>query len=60
MNDLLQHMIDQSTIDILGVKTVDQRRFAELIVQECVDIAQAGLSPAVAKTIQTRFGADHE
>ena len=60
MNSRLQQLADQATEDILGVPVLNQKQFAELIVQECVSIAQAGLSPAIAETIQSRFGEKHE
>ena len=31
-------------------------KFAELIVKECISIAEAGLAPAVATVIKERFG----
>ena len=32
--------------------------FAKLIAEECVNIAEAGLAPAVAKVIKEYFGLD--
>jgi hypothetical protein len=39
MNQRIQELIDQATDDILGVKVLDKRMFAELIVKECAQIA---------------------
>lgn len=30
------------------------------IIKECIDIAQAGLAPAVADVIREQFGVDYE
>ena len=38
MNQRLQQLADQATEDILGVPILNQERFAELIVQECLTI----------------------
>ena len=59
MNQRLKELTDKATYDILGVPVLDSERLARLIVQECVDIARAGLNPAVAQVIQNRFGVDH-
>ena len=58
MNPHLQELAQAATVDILGVPVLDQKKFAELIVQECMAIARAGLSPAVAEVIGDRFGVD--
>jgi hypothetical protein len=39
MNERLQELINQATDDILGVKVLDKRMFAELIVKECAEVA---------------------
>lgn len=36
MNERIRELAKQSTDEILGVKILDQKKFAELIVQECV------------------------
>jgi len=36
MNERIQQLLDQSTWNILGVNQVDHKKFAELIVEECV------------------------
>jgi hypothetical protein len=58
MNPHLQELAQAATIDILGVPVLDQKRFAELIVQECMAVARAGMSPAIAEVIGNRFGID--
>ena len=60
MNARLQQLADQATEDILGMPILNQERFARLIVEECVAIAQAGMSPAVAEVIQDHFGFGRE
>jgi hypothetical protein len=39
MNERIQELINQATDDILGVKVLDKRMFAELIVKECAEVA---------------------
>ena len=38
MNELVKNLLKQSTTEILGVPQVDQKKFAELIVRECLSI----------------------
>jgi hypothetical protein len=38
MNELIQELLQQSTDNVLGVPVVNQKKFAELIVQGCADI----------------------
>ena len=38
MNEIVKKLLEESTYDVLGVKQVDQKKFAELIVQECVNV----------------------
>ena len=38
MNPQIQVLLDNSTDDILGVKTVDQEKFARLLIEECAKI----------------------
>jgi len=56
MNSRIQELAQVATMDILGVPVLDQKRFAELIVQECANIAEAGLAPAAAEVMRDRFG----
>ena len=39
MNERIKELINQATDDILGVKVLDKRMFAELIVKECAEVA---------------------
>jgi hypothetical protein len=41
MNDRWKELAEQATDDIMGVDVLDKRRFAELIVRECVEVALA-------------------
>jgi len=36
MNERIRALAEQATDDILGVKVLDQKKFAELIVGECI------------------------
>jgi hypothetical protein len=38
MNQRIQELLKQSTYEILGVKQVDQKQFAESIVKDCCDV----------------------
>ena len=38
MNPRIKELLDRCTHDILGVKQVDHEEFAELIVNECVNV----------------------
>jgi hypothetical protein len=40
MNSTLQKYLDQCTEEIMGIKTVNHQRFADLIVQECAHVAR--------------------
>jgi len=40
MNERIRALAEQSTDDILGVKVLDKRMFAELIVRECIGILE--------------------
>ena len=40
LNSKLQELKDQSTQDILGVKVLDEAKFAELIVHRCANVCQ--------------------
>jgi len=42
MNNRIEEILKQSTHDTMGVKQVDQKQFAELIVRECAKIADDG------------------
>lgn len=36
MNERIKELLDQSTEDIMGVPVVNQEKFAELIVEDCL------------------------
>ncbi len=38
MNSEIQKLLDKATDDILGVKQVDQEKFAKLLLEKCVDV----------------------
>lgn len=38
MNPQIKKILDKSTDDILGVKQVDQEKFARLLLEECVTV----------------------
>jgi len=41
LNSHIKKLLEQSTYDILGVKQVDQNKFAQLIVQECIGVVNS-------------------
>jgi hypothetical protein len=60
MNDKIKQLQEQATEDILGVKIVNHQRFAELIIRECVDIAEQTRydGQVAAARIKFVFGVD--
>lgn len=38
MNSQINKLLEKSTDDILGVKQVDQTKFARLLIEECVTV----------------------
>jgi len=42
MNEHTQKILEQATYHILGVPMVDQKKFAELIVAECIGVVEGG------------------
>ena len=40
MSPRIQELAQQATKDIMGVPTLDQQKFAELIIQECCDVVR--------------------
>ena len=38
---MIQELLKQATDNILGVPVVDQKKFAELIVRECLNIVKS-------------------
>ena len=57
MNARLQELIDRSFSDEQA-EQFDPNRLAELIVRDCIAVAQAGVAPAVAQAIRERFGVE--
>ena len=57
MNARLQELVNRSFRDEQG-EQFDPDRLAELIVRDCVAVAQAGVAPAVAQAIRERFGVE--
>jgi hypothetical protein len=41
MNNRIEELLKQSTYDVLGVKQVDQKQFAQLLILECGKIADS-------------------
>jgi hypothetical protein len=63
MNIQIQKLLDQATYNVLGVKQIDQKQFAELLVKECASIAgKAEYSDTwtepVEDTIKKHFGVE--
>lgn len=40
MNDIINELLAKATYDVLGVKQVDQKLFAKLIVLECANLVE--------------------
>jgi hypothetical protein len=63
LNSKLQELKDQSTQDILGVKVLDEAKFAELIINACLEIVddegcgEGGSFRAIGK-IKDHFGVE--
>lgn len=38
MNEQFQKLLKEATYDVLGVKQVDQKQFAKLIINECIKV----------------------
>lgn len=53
MNEQIKELLDKSTIVCMGIPEVNQKQFAELIIQECIDCCG---SQADRKNIRKRFG----
>jgi hypothetical protein len=72
MNQRIQQLLGLATYDVLGVKQVDQKQFAELIVKECAqqahdladvlsmhrDKAGAEIAESIGNTIKEHFGVE--
>jgi hypothetical protein len=46
MNNRIEELLKQSTYDVLGVKQLDQKQFAESIVRECMSVADLPKNPS--------------
>jgi hypothetical protein len=55
MNDVLQKIMNESFTDEQGER-FDHERFAELIVQECIDYC--GFSKIVGRALKIHFGVE--
>ena len=58
MNERIKDLIDQATDDILGVKVLDKRMYAELIVKECARIAETAEPYQSSDLIKKHFGVE--
>lgn len=63
MSDKITALAQQATTDVLGVPVLDQRHFAQLIIQECIDICEQGnatqaSSGGAASMIRQHFGVE--
>jgi len=62
MNERIRQLADEAGLDWHTHWNDDEsnrlEKFAELIVGECISIAQAGLAPAVVTVIKERFGVE--
>ena len=58
MNDIIKELLEQSTEDILGVPVVNQKRFAELIIFECIKLAVFKGDSTTGKVIKDHFGVE--
>ena len=63
MNERIRELAEQATDDILGVKILDKKKFADLIVKECVSVVADAVDhrePAstYADKIREHFGVE--
>ena len=63
MNNRIQQLVVASTDNILGVNELDHKKFARLIIQECIDICEQGTatqttSGGAADLIRLHFGVE--
>ena len=59
MNERINELAKQATEDIMGVKILNKDRFAELIVQECAQLASEPTSlpyDSYSEKIKKHFG----
>jgi hypothetical protein len=58
---MIQELLQQATDNILGVPVVDQKKFAELIVRECAELASEETSlpyDSYGEKIRKHFGVE--
>jgi len=62
MNNRLQDLAGQATENILGVPSLNQKLFAELIVRECAQVANINSHQwqVPGEFVLKHFGIDHE
>ena len=60
MKNIIERFKEQSVEDVLGVKTIDYRAFAELIVRECANIAASAEPQKSGDLILRHFGLKNE
>ena len=58
MNQRIKELLDKSTYDVLGVKQVDQKQFAELIIRECALVVHKTTGPRSALNVLEHFGVE--
>ena len=59
MNQRIRELAEQATDDILGVKVLDQKKFAELIVRECVLISRTSTDGfSAGRRMEEHFGVE--
>jgi hypothetical protein len=63
MNQRIQELLQQATEDILGVPVVNHKKFAELIVRECIDtVSDCSVEyctrPQIVSEIKEHFGVE--
>jgi hypothetical protein len=61
MNNIIQDFAKQATDDVLGVKILDQKKFAKLIIEECASLFPQQFTDEqyqrrIDKTIRKHFG----
>jgi hypothetical protein len=58
---MIQELLQQATDNILGVPVVDQKKFAELIVRKCAELANEETSlpyDSYSEKIKRHFGVE--
>jgi hypothetical protein len=62
MNERIQQLLKESTYDVLGVKQIDQKQFAELLISECGKIADSSREGMVFPSVlmKEHFGVKND